>query len=195
MTDRNEFEFVFCRIHWIDRHRAVHVRGKEIDTPAGEDRFLHNPVTRETIEYIIHLPALYHFLTGFNVRDNTHPFGADRLRLFLPLGFARELHHRESKKRFMAVWQYVDIIRIQNTQIDTHLVRTRYPIDDILTILINDLALVSHCNTQAHRLQSQAHVVTVNIGQTRTGRKHHLAVYAAREDIQFLPEFLSLCRS
>src|SRR4030042_5777733 len=72
--------------------------------------------------------------------------------------------------------------------------RPRYAVEPTLAEFVDNLALVRHRHTEPHRLQSEALVVAIDIGKARAGGEHHLAIYAARENVQLPPLLFALLR-
>jgi len=62
--------------------------------------------------------------------------------------------------------------------------------ENILAVFIDNLALVSHSQAQAHCLERQTNIVTIDIGQTGTGGKHNLTVNPSRKISSFFQSSL-----
>ena len=120
------------------------------------------------------------------------PLAPAALRLLLPLRLARELDHGEPQERFVAVGQDIDVIGVEHAQVDPHPVRPRDAEQDVLAVLVDDLALVGHRDAHPHGLEGEARVVAVDVGEARARGPHHLPVDAAREDAELPPEVLAL---
>src|SRR5450756_1180167 len=161
----DESKFVLMRVERVYRHRAVHVAGEEVDAARGKDRLLHYPVPREAVQDLICLPPLDDLLSRLDVRDDAQALRAGGLRLLLPPALPRELDHGEPQERFVAVGQHVHVFRVEHSEVYPHRMRPRKPEEYVLAVLVDDLALVGHGYPHAHRLEREALVVAVHVGE------------------------------